>query len=190
LAYEKCYKITGGYQNCISAHEPLTYTDGYPITKNSWVALNGGRMAEIALGAGEKSHKPQERKTSCFSLWQGSPRPGASEDKLKGDPDRVLRAGTRDSDSERGPRGSRARCQRLWRPFSVPQFRGNLAQRRCRIVSQRRTDGGCRSARSRPYLDGHGYGALQLDQRRAQLVVRGAGADLRSCLRDRIFAGR
>src|SRR5678810_1336579 len=21
LAYEKCYKITGGYQNCVSAHE-------------------------------------------------------------------------------------------------------------------------------------------------------------------------
>ena len=59
LASEKCYKITGGYQNCVSAHEPLTYTDGYPITKNSWVALNGGRMAEIALAAGEKSHKPQ-----------------------------------------------------------------------------------------------------------------------------------
>ena len=59
LAYEKCYKITGGYQNCIAAHEPLTYTDDYPITKNSWVALNGGRMAEIALAAGEKSHKPQ-----------------------------------------------------------------------------------------------------------------------------------
>jgi hypothetical protein len=59
LAYEKCYKITGGYQNCISAHEPLSYTDSYPITKNSWVALYGGRMAEIALAAGEKSHKPQ-----------------------------------------------------------------------------------------------------------------------------------
>ena len=23
LAYEKCYKITGGYQNCVAAHEPL-----------------------------------------------------------------------------------------------------------------------------------------------------------------------
>ena len=58
LAYEKCYKITGGYQNCVSAHEPLTYTDGYPLTKNSWEALNGGRMAELALVPGEKSHKP------------------------------------------------------------------------------------------------------------------------------------
>ena len=24
LAYEKCYKITGGYNNCVAAHEPLT----------------------------------------------------------------------------------------------------------------------------------------------------------------------
>ena len=58
LAYEKCYKITGGYQNCVCAHEPLTYTDAYPLTKNSWEALNGGRMAELALAPGEKSHKP------------------------------------------------------------------------------------------------------------------------------------
>jgi hypothetical protein len=58
LAYEQCYKITGGYENCVSAHEPLAYTDKYPLTKNSWVALNGGRMAEIALAPGEKSRKP------------------------------------------------------------------------------------------------------------------------------------
>jgi len=59
LAYEKCYKITGGYQNCVSAHEPLSYTDAYPLTKNSWVALNGGRMAEVTLADGEKSRKPK-----------------------------------------------------------------------------------------------------------------------------------
>src|SRR6476620_7650322 len=58
LAYEKCYKITGGYNNCVAANEPLSYTDKYPLTKNSWVALNGGRMAEIALAPGEKSRKP------------------------------------------------------------------------------------------------------------------------------------
>jgi glyoxylase-like metal-dependent hydrolase (beta-lactamase superfamily II) len=57
LAYEKCYKITGGYNNCVSAHEPLSYTDKYPLTKNSWVALNGGRMAEITLAPGEKSRR-------------------------------------------------------------------------------------------------------------------------------------
>jgi glyoxylase-like metal-dependent hydrolase (beta-lactamase superfamily II) len=58
LAYEQCYKITGGYEHCVSAHEPLAYTDKYPLTKNSWVALNGGRMAEMALAPGEKSRKP------------------------------------------------------------------------------------------------------------------------------------
>jgi hypothetical protein len=45
LAYEKCYKITGGYQNCIAAHEPLSYTDKYPITKNSWTGPGLARMA-------------------------------------------------------------------------------------------------------------------------------------------------
>jgi hypothetical protein len=58
LAYEKCYKITGGYQNCVCAHEPLSYTDKYPLTKNSWVGMNGGRLAEIALAPGERSRKP------------------------------------------------------------------------------------------------------------------------------------
>jgi len=58
LAYEKCYKITGGYQNCVSAHEPLSYTDQYPLTKNAWSGPNGSRMAEIALAPGEKSRKP------------------------------------------------------------------------------------------------------------------------------------
>ncbi len=59
LAYEKCYKITGGYNNCVAAHEPLSYSDGYPLTKNSWVGPNGSRMAEISLAAGESSRKPK-----------------------------------------------------------------------------------------------------------------------------------
>jgi len=58
LAYEQCYKITGGYENCVSAHEPLSYTEKYPLTKNSWTALNGGRMAEVTLAPGEKSRHP------------------------------------------------------------------------------------------------------------------------------------
>jgi glyoxylase-like metal-dependent hydrolase (beta-lactamase superfamily II) len=58
LAYEQCYKITGGYQNCVAAHEPLSYTDKYPLTKNSWVGPNGSRMAEIALAPGERSRHP------------------------------------------------------------------------------------------------------------------------------------
>jgi glyoxylase-like metal-dependent hydrolase (beta-lactamase superfamily II) len=59
LAYEKCYKITGGYQNCVAGHEPGSYTDKYPLTKNSWVAINGGRMAEIALAPGDSSRRPK-----------------------------------------------------------------------------------------------------------------------------------
>jgi glyoxylase-like metal-dependent hydrolase (beta-lactamase superfamily II) len=59
LAYEKCYKITGGYNNCVAAHEPLSYSDGYPLTKNSWVGPNGSRMAEISLTSGESSRKPK-----------------------------------------------------------------------------------------------------------------------------------
>ncbi len=59
LAYEKCYKITGGYNNCVAAHEPLSYSDGYPLTKNSWVGPNGSRMAEITLASGESSRKPK-----------------------------------------------------------------------------------------------------------------------------------
>jgi hypothetical protein len=58
LAYEKCYKITGGHENCVAAHEPLSYTDKYPLTKNSWEGPNGSRMAEIALASGERSRKP------------------------------------------------------------------------------------------------------------------------------------
>jgi len=58
LAYEKCYKITGGYQNCVCAHEPTSYTDAYPLTKNSWVGMNGAHLAEITLASGEKSRKP------------------------------------------------------------------------------------------------------------------------------------
>jgi glyoxylase-like metal-dependent hydrolase (beta-lactamase superfamily II) len=57
LAYEKCYKITGGYQNCVTGHEPLSYTDKYPLTKNSWVGMNGARLAEIALAPGERSRR-------------------------------------------------------------------------------------------------------------------------------------
>lgn len=58
LAYEKCYKITNNnIGNCIAAHEPTSYTKDYPITSNSWVGINGSRMAEITLAPGESSKK-------------------------------------------------------------------------------------------------------------------------------------
>jgi len=59
LAYEQCYKLTGrdDPNNCIAAHEPTSYTKDYPITSNSWVGINGSRMAEITLAPGESSKK-------------------------------------------------------------------------------------------------------------------------------------
>jgi len=58
LAYEKCYKITGGYNNCFAAHEPTSYTDQYPLLKDSRVGAHGERIAEVALAPGEKSRHP------------------------------------------------------------------------------------------------------------------------------------
>lgn len=59
LAYEKCYIVTGGYQNCVAAHEPLSYTAGYPLTQNAWVGPNKSRGAELALAPGESSRVPK-----------------------------------------------------------------------------------------------------------------------------------
>jgi hypothetical protein len=36
----------------------LSYTDKYPLTKNSWVGPNGSRLAEIVLAPSERSRKP------------------------------------------------------------------------------------------------------------------------------------
>jgi hypothetical protein len=40
------------------AHEPVSYTDKCPLTKNSWESPNGSRMAEIALAPAKKSRHP------------------------------------------------------------------------------------------------------------------------------------
>jgi glyoxylase-like metal-dependent hydrolase (beta-lactamase superfamily II) len=58
LAYEKCYRITGGFENCVAAHEPLSYSDGYPLTKTWWVGPNDSRLAEVSLAPGERTRKP------------------------------------------------------------------------------------------------------------------------------------
>ncbi len=47
LAYEKCIRITGNGDTCVSAHEPLSYTSGYPLTQNAFVGVNGSRFAII-----------------------------------------------------------------------------------------------------------------------------------------------
>ena len=63
LAYEKCYVLTStgpSYQNCIAAHEPLSYTPQYPITSNWWNIPGGNcsRAAELTLANGEPTHVP------------------------------------------------------------------------------------------------------------------------------------
>ncbi len=63
LAYEKCYVLTSrlnSFNNCISAHEPTTYTAAYPITSNWWNIPNGNcsRAAELILAPGESTHVP------------------------------------------------------------------------------------------------------------------------------------
>jgi hypothetical protein len=59
LACEKCYKITGCYNNCVAAQEPLSYTDK-SADKEFPVALNGGRMAVIALAPEARRDEEQE----------------------------------------------------------------------------------------------------------------------------------
>jgi glyoxylase-like metal-dependent hydrolase (beta-lactamase superfamily II) len=54
LAYEKCHKLAG-LSNCVSAHEPTSYSDAYPLTKNWWCGPNGTRGAELTLAQGEES---------------------------------------------------------------------------------------------------------------------------------------
>ena len=62
LAYEKCYKLTNSNQATASrAHEPTSYTDEYPITTNSWVGINGSRMAEITLAPGRELEEEVSR---------------------------------------------------------------------------------------------------------------------------------
>ena len=63
LAYEKCYVLTSrlnSFNNCISAHEPTTYTAAYPITSNWWNIPGGNcsRAAELILAPGESTHVP------------------------------------------------------------------------------------------------------------------------------------
>ena len=69
LAYEKCYALTsaspgtsatnGGFKNCISAHEPKSYSADYPITSNWWQIVGGNcsRAAELVLSNGEPTHR-------------------------------------------------------------------------------------------------------------------------------------
>jgi glyoxylase-like metal-dependent hydrolase (beta-lactamase superfamily II) len=71
LAYEKCYVLTSrlnSFNNCISAHEPLSYTPAYPVTANWWNPEAGHcwRAAELILANGEATHVPASpNRTLC-----------------------------------------------------------------------------------------------------------------------------
>jgi glyoxylase-like metal-dependent hydrolase (beta-lactamase superfamily II) len=63
LAYEKCYVLTSNsasFNNCLAAHERLSYSADYPITQNWWTITNGNcsRAAELILANGEKTLVP------------------------------------------------------------------------------------------------------------------------------------
>jgi len=63
LAYEKCYVLTSranSFNNCIAAHEPISYTAAYPITSNWWNIPQGNcsRAAELILAPSEATHVP------------------------------------------------------------------------------------------------------------------------------------
>ena len=65
LAYEKCYVLTSrqnSFNNCVSAHEPTSYTPQYPLTANWWnpefATGHCWRAAELILANGEPTHVP------------------------------------------------------------------------------------------------------------------------------------
>jgi len=73
LAYEKCYVLTSNsasFNNCLAAHERLSYSDDYPITKNWWTITNGNcsRAAELILANAEKTHVPANVTTGSTTI--------------------------------------------------------------------------------------------------------------------------
>jgi len=73
LAYEKCYVLTSNsfsFNNCLAAHERLSYSTDYPITQNWWTITNGNcsRAAELILANGEKTHVPANVTTGSTTI--------------------------------------------------------------------------------------------------------------------------
>jgi glyoxylase-like metal-dependent hydrolase (beta-lactamase superfamily II) len=73
LAYEKCYVLTSNsfsFNNCLAAHERLSYSADYPITQNWWTITNGNcsRAAELTLANGEKTHVPANVTTGSTTI--------------------------------------------------------------------------------------------------------------------------
>jgi glyoxylase-like metal-dependent hydrolase (beta-lactamase superfamily II) len=73
LAYEKCYVLTSNsnsFNNCLAAHERLSYSDDYPITRNWWTVTDGNcsRAAELTLANGEPTHVPADVTTGTTRI--------------------------------------------------------------------------------------------------------------------------
>ena len=74
LAYEKCYVLTSNssfsFNNCLAAHERLSYSTDYPITQNWWTITNGNcsRAAELILANGEQTHVPANVTTGSTQI--------------------------------------------------------------------------------------------------------------------------
>jgi glyoxylase-like metal-dependent hydrolase (beta-lactamase superfamily II) len=73
LAYEKCYVLTANsnsFDNCLAAHERLSYSADYPITQNWWTITNGNcsRAAELVLANGEQTHVPANVATGSTTI--------------------------------------------------------------------------------------------------------------------------
>ncbi|MDO9711885.1 MBL fold metallo-hydrolase [Paracraurococcus lichenis] len=73
LAYEKCYVLTSGsesYNNCLGAHERLSYSANYPITANWWTITDGNcsRAAELTLADSETSLIPADVATGSTRI--------------------------------------------------------------------------------------------------------------------------
>lgn len=89
LAYEKCYVLTSnsaGVNNCIAAHERLSYSPGYPITENWWTITDGNcsRAAELTLGNNEPTHVPPNVTTASTRIT--APELGGKTGLLRIDP--------------------------------------------------------------------------------------------------------
>ena len=84
LAYEKCYVLTASspfsFNNCLAAHERLSYSKDYPITQNWWTITNGNcsRAAELVLAPGQASLVPPDvtTGTTVISLPGRAPQVG------------------------------------------------------------------------------------------------------------------
>jgi glyoxylase-like metal-dependent hydrolase (beta-lactamase superfamily II) len=74
LAYEKCYVLTSNtsfsFNNCLAAHERLSYSADYPITQDWWTITNGNctRAAELILANGETTHVPVDVTTGSTTI--------------------------------------------------------------------------------------------------------------------------